>query len=122
MNVTSELRIDEWSVDHDTGWLRVTVKGLPLGDDEDYYRVPIGNGDGDPIRRWVTTVKRSWVWRGWSMAGKPSIRADKYAELLDALVLEHPVLSLIASEFGYLFSLGEACVETIQHDPRHQPV
>lgn len=77
------------------GWLMVTVRDVVLGMSESFYwceQDDVGNH---------YTINRTWAWRKWSMAGKPTVRLfHGEPEVLTALVRAHPVLGLLADSFG----------------------
>ena len=102
----SDLRmsITRWAVPDD-GWLRIDVRIEPLRVSESFYRV---QEDGQKNHRNEPT--KVWLWRKWSMAGKPTIGVTaEAAALLNRLLFDHPVLSRILDQFGY--SDGDAAPE-----------
>ena len=77
--------------------LRIDVRYEPFGATDSFYRV-------DPDAADV------WVWRKWSMAGKPTVKVSAEAEAaLNRLLFSHPVLSRILDQFGY--STGDAATD-----------
>lgn len=89
--------ITEWAIP-DEGWLKVTVRTDPLWMTECFYRVkdPAVQGSSTRIGK-----PETWAWFRWPMAGKPSVAVrSEGSAVLDALVLDHPVLSRISDQFG----------------------
>lgn len=90
--------IRAWSIPQGEDWkLRIDVRVEPLAMTHSFYRVH------DYEQRTQTRLgKDEWHWRGWSMAGKPTVPCSAEAEaLLDDLLREHPELSRLLDLFGY---------------------
>lgn len=87
MGDTQGLSIESWDIPSE-GWLHIVVSG-PLRMNSEFYRV-------DP------DATDEWVWKRWSMAGKPSaLVTEGEAAVLDSLVAEHGVLSRLLDLFGW---------------------
>ena len=94
--------ISAWEKPSD-GWLRVTVRDTTLGMTDAFYWCEFDDAGNH------YTSNRTWAWRQWSMAGKPSVKVDEErSSILSDLVLAHGVLRHLAPSFGIRSAPGDA--------------
>ena len=113
MTADLSLSITKYAIPDD-GWLRIDVRIEPLRVSESFYRV---QEDGRQSQYSKEPPPKVWVWRKWSMAGKPTIGlTDEATALLNRLLFDHPVLSRILDQFGY--SDGDAALSSASEPQR----
>lgn len=95
--MTLSLTIKSWTIP-DEGWLRINVSLSPVPMTEAFYRVKDPAIEPSSLR---LSKPETWDWFQWSMAGKPTVKVHREAAaVLDALVVDHPVLNRLRDQFG----------------------
>lgn len=87
MNWESDYKITSWSWDSEEKWLKLNISESTMGMSGTWFRTQ----EKDPVsKKWV------WVWRQWSMAGKPTVQVPQdIVDCLNTLVLYHSELENI---------------------------